>query len=663
MDPQQRLVLEVAWQAIENAGVLREHLEGSDTGVFVGVFFDDFQSLFSGPPPRACTGIATSLIANRVSYQFDLHGPSISLDTACSSSLVAVDLACQSLRARSSRLALAGGVNIILRPECTESFWNAGMMASDGRCKVFDQSADGYVRGEGCGIIVLKLLSEAIEDGDSILAVIRASAVNHGGRSSTLTAPNSESQQTVLRSALRLAGLKPEQVSYVEAHGTGTILGDVTELETITKVYGEGRNENKPCYIGSVKAHLGHLEAAAGIAGLIKTILCFKRGLIPGNLNFRQLPEGVTLDEKQFCLPGVLTEWKTTSSPRYAAVSSFGYGGTNAHVVLEEWCRPDTQSSPPVPRLEALLISAKHPDSLRQLIKRYWQYLSYSKLVSLQDICYSARVGRTSYRYRLALCSTSIEELRSQLNSVLQGDNLEVSDSDYPCNVSFVFSSLAGWPAELGSDLYASVNDFCSAVDECDRIIAKHGDALTVPRFNSFFEKLDTRALVIRRFVFQYALASLWKKLGIVPNSVQWCGSGELAARSFQEELSVNDAVKMLANGEATHSSLRSGSANSANNEEYCKKPASDSMEIRLELGPSETIVRHKAASDSGVVSITSLQPNELERDSLVRAMALLWMKGKAINWEVLDSTRQRRVQLPSYPFRQQLCWPDVDEM
>ncbi len=340
MDPQQRLLLEVTWEALENAGIEPDQLSSSQTGVFIGISSNDYSRLQLHNPASldayAITGNAHSIAANRLSYLLDLQGPSLAVDTACSSSLVAIHLACQSLRTGESDMALVGGVNLILSPELNVGFKRAGIMATDGRSKTFDASADGFVRSEGCGMVVLKPLSHALRDGDKIMALIRGSATNQDGHSNGLTAPNGLSQQRVIRQALKNADLAPAQISYVEAHGTGTALGDPIEVNALKTVLMQDRTPNHSCAIGSVKTNIGHLEAAAGIAGLIKVVLSLQHKEIPPNLHLQTLNPHISLAGTPLSIPTARQPWSVGTERRFAGVSSFGFGGTNAHVVLEE---------------------------------------------------------------------------------------------------------------------------------------------------------------------------------------------------------------------------------------------------------------------------------------------------------------------------------------
>ena len=375
MDPQHRMALEASWEALEHAGQAPDSLKGSLTGVFLGLTAIDYAvhmrvSDLKQLDVYSATGSAANAAAGRVSYILGLHGPSMAIDTACSSSLTAIHLACQSLRLRESNLALAGGVNTLIIPDWFVSMERWGMLAPDSRCKAFDAGADGMVRAEGCGILVLKRLSDAVAAGDRVLALIRGSAVNQDGPSSGLTVPNGPAQEAVMRQALRAARLKPADVSYVEAHGTGTTLGDPIELEAIDAVMGEGRAPGAPLVVGSVKTNVGHLEAASGVAGLIKVVLSMQHGEIPRNLNFTTLNPTITLRHLTVQVPTTTIPWPAVERTRVAGVSSFGLSGTNAHVVLEEAPRPAPRT---VDRAHHVLtISARSAGALRRQAER-WQ--------------------------------------------------------------------------------------------------------------------------------------------------------------------------------------------------------------------------------------------------------------------------------------------------
>ncbi|MEM7581236.1 MAG: polyketide synthase, partial [Cyanobacteria bacterium P01_A01_bin.80] len=339
LDPQQRLLMEVSWEALENAGIIPT-IQGSKTGVFVGISSNDYsQQLLTREVTEIdaylATGNSHSTAAGRLSYTLGLTGPSIAVDTACSSSLVAVHLACQSLRNKECDTALVGGVNRLISPEFSINFSKAKMLAADGRCKTFDTAADGFVRGEGCGIIILKRLSDAIADGNPILALIRGSAVNQDGRSSGLTVPNGLSQQAVISQALQNSNIKPSQIDYIEAHGTGTSLGDPIEINALGSVFGKYYSADNPLKIGSVKTNIGHLEAAAGIAGIIKLVLSLQHEQIPPHLHFDKPNPYIPWSELPIEVTTETTPWLISDNSRFAGVSSFGFSGTNAHVIVE----------------------------------------------------------------------------------------------------------------------------------------------------------------------------------------------------------------------------------------------------------------------------------------------------------------------------------------
>ena len=433
MDPQQRLFLEVAWEALENAGLATDKLAGTQTGVFAAMAVVNYdQLLYKNVTDlsqiSAYDGLGTtlSLASSRLSYLLDLKGPSLAIETACSSSLVAVHLACQSLRTGESNLCVVGGVNLILTPELNIVFSQAQMMSPDGRCKTFDASANGYVRGEGCGVVILKRLSDALEDKDNILATIRGSAVNQDGQSNGITAPNGPSQQAVIRQALKNAGVKPAEISYVEAHGTGTPLGDPIEVKSLKTVLMEERKSDRPCFIGSVKTNIGHLESAAGIAGLIKVVLALQHEEIPPHLHLKQLNPYIRLKKTSLSIPTEKQPWIVESGTRLAGVSSFGFGGTNAHVILEQATTAVKTTTKEFERpLHLLTLSARSDRALGELAQRYSNFLDSEREISLADICFTANAGRTHFERRLVAIAESKTELQESLQAFAAGEDTE----------------------------------------------------------------------------------------------------------------------------------------------------------------------------------------------------------------------------------------------
>ncbi|MGJ3245329.1 MAG: beta-ketoacyl synthase N-terminal-like domain-containing protein [Elainellaceae cyanobacterium] len=429
LDPQQRLLLEVGWETLEHAGLSPDRLIGQQAGVFVGICSIDYwHRLLSQHSTQIdaylSTGNTHSVAAGRLSYALGVTGPSLAVDTACSSSLVAIHLACQSLRNRECNLALAGGVNRILSPEASINFSKAKMLSPKGQCRSFDSEADGFVRSEGCGMVALKRLSDAEAAGDTIWAVILGSATNHDGRTSGLTVPNGPAQQAVIRQALHASRIQPERVSYIETHGTGTSLGDPIEAGALGEVFGMGRSPSQSLVLGAVKTNIGHLEAAAGIAGLIKTVLAIYHDEIPANLHFQTPNPQINWHELPLKVPTHPIPWTREEQPRIAGVSAFGFSGTNAHVVVGEYSRQLGSSEIESNQLEGenreedrylLMLSARTEQALRDLVRRYIEHLGRHPDLKLRDVCFTAYTGRSHFNHRLAVISSSIADLREKL--------------------------------------------------------------------------------------------------------------------------------------------------------------------------------------------------------------------------------------------------------
>jgi len=439
MDPRQRLLLESVWKAIEDAGYKASDLSGTKTGVFVGVAFNDYQELLQGSSARieahTSTGTASSILANRISYILNLRGPSEPVDTACSSSLVAIHRGIEAIRNGCCEMVIAGGVNVILSPWVYISFNKAGMLSPDGRCKSFDHRADGYVRGEGVGAVLLKPLSRAVADGDYIYGVIRGSAINHGGRANSMTAPNPNAQAELLIDAYRGAGVDFNTISYIECHGTGTRLGDPVEINGLKKAFNELSSRNsqviKSCGLGSVKSNVGHLEAAAGIAGLFKVLLSLKYGKIPASINFEKLNPFIDLEDTPFYIVEKTRPWERMKGqdgrdlPRRAGISSFGFGGVNAHLIIEE-CHGQTYSGEAqYPGQHLILLSAKSEEALNRYAAELlgtFDRKTIGAALELSNIAYTLQVGRVAMSERLAVVVSSAEQLREKLELYCRGN-------------------------------------------------------------------------------------------------------------------------------------------------------------------------------------------------------------------------------------------------
>jgi myxalamid-type polyketide synthase MxaB len=417
MDPQQRILLEVAWEAIEHANLPKQVLSQKKTGVFIGSYNSDYNRLVLGNILNinsfTGTGVGNAIIANRLSYHLNLTGPSMVIDTACSSSLVALHVAVSSLQTLETDIALCGGVNLIITPDGFISACKARMLSINNQCKVFDAAADGYVRSEGCGVVVLKRLNDALSAKDRICAVISATAVNQNGLSNGITAPSVKAQANVIATALNKANLSPHEIDYIETHGTGTSLGDPIEIKAIQQVFGQSTIRANPLILGAVKSNIGHPEAAAGIAGLIKVIMSMENQRIPPNLHFQKLNPHITRDDKKLPLlfPTSIQGWPLQKKKkRYAGISSFGFGGANAHIILEE--PPYMKRAAETKQSHYLFtLSAQNEKALDALVKKYSNYLEENETLFLGDIAYSTLVGRTHFDYRLAVIAKNRKEL------------------------------------------------------------------------------------------------------------------------------------------------------------------------------------------------------------------------------------------------------------
>ncbi|HZD48842.1 MAG TPA: SDR family NAD(P)-dependent oxidoreductase [Silvibacterium sp.] len=544
MDPQQRMLLEVSWEALENACVRADSLNGSPTGVFAGVSTNDYAMLLSHHDADSFdaysgTGVARSIAAGRVSYLLGLKGPNLSIDTACSSSAVAIHLACQSLRQGECRMALAGGVNAILVPQLTVTLSQARMLAGDGRCKTFSESADGFVRSEGCGMLVLKRLADAQADGDRILGVIRGSAINHDGRSSGLTAPSGPSQEAVIKAALNQAGLRPEDVDYLETHGTGTVLGDAIELGALGAVFSANRSHGAELTIGSVKTNIGHLEAASGVAGVIKVLLGLQQECIPSHLHVSEGKKNHALRGLPLKIAMQSTPWPVSARPRIAGVSSFGFSGTNAHIMIVEPPATQLESGFPVVA-EIVTVSAKSVEALKELCSRHAEYLRGRPRTSLADFAFSLNAGRSHFQHRIALLAVSTLEAAAELQKIADSGVEDhsayrfVASYEEP-SIGFLFTGQGSQYPRMGSVFYTQSSVFRSALDRCDAILSgklAHRLVDVLCGSEAVPEDLihDTAWTQPALFAFEYALAMLWRSWGVRPSVVLGHSLGEYIA-------------------------------------------------------------------------------------------------------------------------------------
>ena len=574
LDPQQRLLLELSWEALERAGQSPEQLMNSETGVFMGISGGDYLLLnmdggIENLDAYFASGNARSIATGRLSYILGLRGPSFPVDTACSSSLVAAHLAMQSLRNGECRLALVGGVNLILRPETTIALSKAHMLAPDGRCKTFDARADGFVRSEGGGVVLLKRLSDAVADGDNILALIRGSAIGQDGHSNGLTAPNGPAQEAVIRHALSNGRVAPQQISYVETHGTGTSLGDPIEVQALSAVLGNGRQQ--PIVIGSVKTNIGHLESAAGIAGLIKTVLMLQHAQIPPHLHLQTTNPHIPWSELPVTVPQQLSPWQ--GEELFAGLSSFGFSGTNAHVVLSNAPVSSKNKTVMERPMHLFTLSARNEQALKQLAGRYAEHLSQHE-VSVSDLAYTANAGRSHFNYRLALTADSSADIRTQLSNLADGQDVDgllqgkVVGARQP-RVAFLFTGQGAQYNGMARQLYDTQPAFRATLDKCDQLLRPYMNRSIL---SVIFAVSQTDAALINETVYtqpalfciEYALASLWQSWGIRPFMVMGHSVGEYVAACVAGVFSLEDGLKLIAERARLMQELPSGGAMAA---------------------------------------------------------------------------------------------------
>ena len=560
MDPQQRVLLEVAWEALENAGLAPDSLGGTRTAVMMGVYYTEYQNSSAGNPDTidaySATGNAHSVTVGRISYLLGLKGPAVAVDTACSSSLVSIHLACQSLRMRESDLALAGGVSLNLRPETQLALAKWGMLSPHGACHAFDSRADGFVRGEGAGVVVLKRLTDAVRDGDRVLGVVRGSAVNQDGRSNGLTAPNAPSQRDVITRALRSADVPAGSVHFVETHGTGTALGDPIEFDALAAVYGRGE---VPCALGAVKTNMGHLEAAAGIAGFIKTVLTLQHAKIPPNLNFEKWNPTIDPSPTRLFVPTDAAQWPESEHPRRGAVSSFGMGGTNAHIVLEqgpEYVSATAASPIPgvstVPGVWTLLVSGKTAARLAASAKALADWLEGDGAsVPLADVAFTVNHHRSRYSTIATVCARDHAEAVTGLRALAAGQTgpgvVAPHDAKTGSGTVFLYSGQGAQWAGMGRALLVEEPAFAKAVDELEpTFLDKVGFSLRqVLEGGEPVVGIDRIQPVLVGM--QLALTALWRSYGVEPDAVIGHSMGEVTAAVVAGALTPAEGLDVIA--------------------------------------------------------------------------------------------------------------------
>ena len=662
MDPQQRMLLEVAWEALEHAGIPPSSLRRSQTGVFAGACYTDYGYVagidLTGVDAWTNSGGALSIIANRLSYFLDLRGPSVTVDTACSSSIVALHLACQSLRVGDSDVALAAGVNLMLAPSVVRAFDQTGALSATGACHAFDADADGFIRGEGCGVVVLKRLSDAVRDGDRVLAVVRGSAVNQDGRSNGLLAPNPAAQMAVLRSAYANAGVAPQEVDYVEAHGTGTPLGDPIEARALGTVLGRGRPEDAPLLIGTAKTNLGHLEAAAGVAGLIKTVLSVYLGTIPPNLHFHTPNPHIPFDQLRLKVVDEQTEWPQTGQPRRAGISSFGFGGTNAHAVIEQ--------APPAmpvireadPAVSTLVLSGKSPERISSQAASLASWLRGAGAeVRLADVAHTLSYHRERHAQFATVCVRDREQAIERLEALAEGRTADgvIGPHDGPCSPGtvFVFSGQGSHWAGMGRQLLADEPVFAEAIAELDPIFVEQV-GFSLQKIIAYGEAISGDAQVQPVLMgLQLALTELWRSYGVHPDAVIGHSMGEVTAAVVAGALSVVDGLRVIAIRSKLMSKLAGQGAVALLklDPEATEAMLADYPEVTVAgyISPRETVVAGPVEPVDAMIAAVSAQNKFARRVNMEVASHTAFMD--PILGELREALADLTPEIPTIPF------------
>lgn len=556
LDPQQRLLLEVTWEAMEDAGLIMDDISGSKTGVFIGGFFLDNLILRLSDSNKeiinshTATSLSSTLLSNRISYTFNLSGPSISIDTACSSSLTATHIACQSIWNKDCTMAILGGVNVMLWPECTIALSKGKFLSKHARCMTFDERAAGYSRGEGCGIVLLKPLSEALKDNDRIYALIKETGINQDGKTNGITLPNSQAQKSLIQEVYEKAQIAPSNVGYIEAHGTGTQAGDFAETTALNEVMSMYDRDEK-CVVGSVKTIIGHTEAAAGIAGLIKSALCLNNQAIPPNLHFQKANPKIPFEDMEIRLPVGVERWERGDKPRYAGVNSFGYGGANAHVLLEEAPTIETRESQVQKEQFIVPVSAQNENALKQIAERYHDFLCSENDVKLNDFLYTVSKRRTHHNYRATIFATSQLDVCNGLKAIAKGEIKEdiflskVVTEEKP-KLVFVYTGMGPQWWAMGRELMKTEPVYAEMMIKCDAIFEKYAGWSLIEQLSKNEDESNMGKTFVAQptnFALQVSLTKLLESMDIIPDAVVGHSVGEVAAAYVSGALTLEDAL------------------------------------------------------------------------------------------------------------------------
>ena len=716
MDPQQRMLLETSWQALEDAGIDPEDLRGSRTGVFAGLNASEYRDLMiASGSDGGSVGTMSSMTVGRVAFMLGLMGPAMPFVLQCAASLAAVHAAAMALERGEVDMALAGGVNAIFSPNFSRLLLEHGLLTSTGRCATFDASAEGYVRGEGCGVVLLKRLSEAEAAGDRILAVIRGSAVNHNGTAAGLTMPSGPAQEQVIEEALSRAGIAPADVDYLEAHGAGSEIGDSIEVQAAAAVYGRERDADRPLLIGTAKTNMGHLESAAGIAGLIKVVLAMRHGVIPKHLHFETPNPGVDWDRLPVRVTSERTHWPPANGrPARAGVSAFGFSGTNVHLVVEGYTAPDAESAPGERQTRILPLSAKSESALRSLAGRFlgWVDERGGALESddsaasplLSDLAWTAGTGRSHFPHRAAVVFRDGASLVGNLRTLSEANG--GPEPREATNVAFVYAGRdSGWTG-MGEALYRTEPVVRAVLDRCDEVLREQrGESLLDIMFGrtDAAGDLDDPAWASPAvYALECSLTALWSSIGIRPSVVVGFDAGEFAAAHAARIFSLEDGLRLAAaagesvtpeepaNLERPSLTMIRGAdgrplaANDALDASFWLQPdgaaaapepsaatlADRGVEVVLEIGAGRAVTPAIAdawpVSDSAPLVLSSLRPpsgdaaEDRSRGAFLEAAAAAYEAGLPVSFAGLFAgENRRRISLPGYPFERRRHWVD----
>ena len=668
MDPQHRLFLECAWEALEDAGYNPESYKGS-VGVYGGAKTDTYlfnissnrELLKSLDAFQIALGNDLGCLSTRVSYKLDLKGPSYAVHTACSTSLVAVHLACQSLLIDECRMALAGGVTVNVPHRVGYLYQPGGIMSPDGHCRAFDAKAGGTVFGSGVGVVALKRLEDAISDRDQIYAVIKGSATNNdGSKKASYTAPGVEGQTRVIMEALAVAGVNADSISYIETHGTGTSLGDPIEVLALTGAFRASTSRNGFCAIGSVKSNLGHLDSAAGISSLIKTVLALKHGKLPPSLHYEQPNPKIDFDNSPFYVNTELTEWRTNGIPRHAGVSSFGFGSTNAHIILEE--APTLEKSGKSKAWQLLLMSARTQTALDRMTVNLAEYFSHNPGTSLEDAAYTLKAGRKVFKYRRAVLCRSVEEAVRLMRADSDKTGLAGCEEQLDRPVRVYFDGEGISCINTSRLTYMEEPAFKYWMDKCAEVFlpllkldvrnvlySAKGQEVEASQ-QSASEKVSRCAA----FALQFGLGKTLLESGVCPVNITGCGIGYVVAECLSGNLSLEDAATKAVNGILQ----KEGPAAAEDRNSIC-------VEIGMGVQRKNPANRYEGEGNSGLIIPYRLNMGDENADSglLATVLGQLWISGAHIDWSryYADEVRHR-ISLPTYPFERQRYWIDPVE-